>query len=39
MLPHAAESLILVLGVLRQGFPVLPLSITHGNRTCGEHAK
>jgi len=33
MLPHAAESLILVLGVLRQGFPVLPLSITHGNRT------
>eukprot|EP00434_Breviolum_minutum_P038783 symbB.v1.2.034418.t1/scaffold4402.1/size45815/3 len=33
MLPHALESVILILGVLRQGFPLLPLSITHRNRT------
>eukprot|EP00435_Cladocopium_sp_Y103_P062408 s86_g24.t1 len=33
MLPHNLESVIILLGVLRQGFPLLPLSITHNNRT------
>jgi hypothetical protein len=36
MLPHNLESVIILLGVLRQGFPLLPLSITHNNRPrCG----
>lgn len=33
MLPHNLESVIILLGVLRQGFPLLPLSITHNNRS------
>ena len=32
MLPHRLESLVLLLGVLRQGYPLLPLSVTHSHR-------
>mmetsp|Transcript_39749 Transcript_39749/g.78599 ORF Transcript_39749/g.78599 Transcript_39749/m.78599 type:complete len:1454 (-) Transcript_39749:105-4466(-) len=32
MLPHEARSLAVILGVLRQGFPLLPLSIMHGDQ-------
>ena len=36
MVGHNVESLIIILGILRQGFPLLPLSVTHANRTAGE---
>ena len=32
MLLHQLESFAILLGVLRQGYPLLPLSVTHGNR-------
>ena len=33
MLPHNLESIIILMGVLRQGFPLLPLSINHSNKS------
>ena len=33
MLPHGVDTLVIILGVLRQALPLLPLSISHGNRT------
>ncbi|CAJ1342946.1 unnamed protein product, partial [Effrenium voratum] len=32
MLPHGVDTLVIILGVLRQALPLLPLSISHGNR-------
>lgn len=32
MLPHTVEALAVILGVLRQGFPLMPLSVKHGDK-------
>ncbi|CAK0849640.1 unnamed protein product [Prorocentrum cordatum] len=32
MMPHTVEALAVILGVLRRGFPLLPLSVLHGDR-------